>query len=80
MARGNPAMRAKRVTGPTPNTVLLTACKCETCSVKGCNEPPLRTSSKDGTILRECRTHVMYGAQVKQSQIVSRGWRPPWMP
>ena len=79
MARGNAVMKAKRTTGPSPNSVLLTKVKCERCSVKGCNEAPLRTTSKDGTILRECAHHVMHGTQAKVAAITSRGWRPPWM-
>ena len=77
--KGNAVMRAKRTTGPSPNSVLLMHVRCERCSVNGCNEPPLRSTSVDGTIKRECAAHVMRGAQVKQAEITSRGWRPPWM-
>jgi hypothetical protein len=78
MARGNPAMRAKRVTGPTPNTELLTRVKCETCDVKGCNERPLLTDGRGGTITRKCTTHVGYDPRAKQARIIDTGWKPPW--
>ncbi len=78
MARGNPAMRAKRVTGPTPNTELITRTRTERCDVKGCNERPLLTDGRGGTITRRCSAHVGYTGR-KQAAILSRGYRPAWM-
>jgi len=78
MARGNAVMKAKRTTGPSPQTVLITCVRMERCDVKGCNERPLITSTTDGTISRKCKTHI-HGVPQKQARIVSRGWRPPWM-
>ena len=79
MAQGNAVMRAKRTTGPTPNAELLTACKTATCSVKGCDNPPLRTIPTAGAVVRECAHHVLHGRTTKQAEIKSRGWTPPWM-
>jgi hypothetical protein len=51
--KGNPVMRAKRVTGPTPNTVLCLMFNAERCS---CGKPAVRTHTvpHQGTIVRKC--------------------------
>lgn len=50
--RGNPVMKAKRVHGPTPNTVLCTKVVLERCS---CGDPNVVVStSHGGTIVRKC--------------------------
>ena len=61
MAKGpNPAMRAKRVTGPSARTILLRAIACECCKVRGCTEPVLITRNPDGlTRDRACATHAV---------------------
>lgn len=75
--KGNPVMKAKRVTGPSPNTVLLTHVRCETCEM--CDAPPLRTRTVDGVrIERRCATHLL-GRKQKEGRILSKGWRPAWM-
>jgi len=74
--KGNAVMKAKRVTGPTPNTVLVIAVACETCD--HCASAPLRTSSVDGSIHRACVKHLN-GKGRKQAEILSTGWKPPWM-
>lgn len=79
MARGNAVMRAKRTTGPSPNTELLTRVKCETCDTRGCNNRPLRTDGRGGTIKRVCATCLGAPKAVKVAGIASRGWKPPWM-
>lgn len=80
MARGNPAMKAKRVTGPTPNTELLTRVRCETCDHKGCNEPPLVTDGRGGTIKRTCAAHVGVIQGHKVAAITpGKSWKPAWM-
>jgi hypothetical protein len=58
MARGNPAMRAKRVTGPSPNAELLQRVRCEHCDK--CSQAPLITSTRPGigTIVRRCSEHM----------------------
>lgn len=57
--RGNPVMKAKRTTGPSPNTALLTRCKCERCS---CGNPAAITRNvpRGGTIVRVhyCRSCI----------------------
>lgn len=80
--RGNPVMKAKRVTGPTPNTVLLTHVKCERCYVKGCEAPVVLVRNPNGTTQkRACLTHVD-GRSTRQRKIAAcsptGGWRPPW--
>jgi len=64
--KGNAVMKAKRVTGPTPNTVLCTAVALQRCSVKGCDNPPARTIPEPGNIVRTCAEHI--GAQRREYQ------------
>jgi hypothetical protein len=78
MARGNPAMKAKRVTGPTPNTVLRTVCASTTCSTKGCESTDLVvTNPQAGRVVRRCR--VCWKAAHGQRAAMGRSWRPAWM-
>lgn len=84
MARGNPVMKAKRVTGPSPDAVLKLKVKLERCSVKGCDNKPLRSTTTDGTIKRECAAHILTPEQRTAANGVSaitpgKGWRPAWM-
>ena len=57
--KGNPVMKAKRITGPMPNTELCLRVQLAQCSVKGCTEPPARTVATPGdTIVRRCIGHI----------------------
>lgn len=57
--KGNPVMKAKRVTGPTPHRVLLTHKALERCKVAGCQNEVLVTLNPDGvTKIRYCADHV----------------------
>lgn len=57
--KGNAVMKAKRVTGPMPNTELCLRVQLAQCSVKGCTEPPARTVATPGdTIIRRCIGHI----------------------
>lgn len=76
MARGNPVMKAKRVTGPTPNTVLLTACKTAKCSACGETGNVVRTIPTAGAVVRTCNKCLVAKRGIKQSAITHRGWRP----
>jgi len=49
--RGNPVMKAKRVHGPTPNTVLCTHVVLERCE---CGDPNVVSTSTGGLIVRKC--------------------------
>lgn len=51
--KGNPVMRAKRTTGPTPNTVLCQRVSSERCQ---CGKPATRTQTVPGvgSIVRHC--------------------------
>ena len=80
--RGNPVMRAKRTTGPTPNTVLTLQCKLERCGIAGCEERPLLTSTVagTGTIARRCAAHLgaadNHRDDVEQPGDKLVSWRP----
>jgi hypothetical protein len=57
--RGNPVMKSKRVTGPTPNQQLLTNVRLERCSVPGCeNEVMVTRNFSMDRKRRECIDHV----------------------
>lgn len=62
--KGNAVMKAKRTTGPTPNTELCIAVALQRCSVKGCDNPPARTLPVPGNIVRTCADHI--GADRKE--------------
>jgi hypothetical protein len=79
--RGNPAMKAKRVTGPTPNTVLCSRVAQERCYVKGCSDPVVLVRDVElHTVKRCCAKHVD-GLTTKQRTARSGGgsWKPPWL-
>lgn len=66
--RGNPVMKAKRVTGPTPNQQLLTNVRLERCSVPGCEREPILT--RNFTMdrkRRECIDHIDGSTEVVPS-------------
>lgn len=57
--RGNPVMKAKRVTGPTPNQQLILHVRQERCSVPGCeNEPIVTRNFSMDRKRRECIDHI----------------------
>lgn len=56
--KGNPVMRAKRVTGPTPNTELCTIVRLQRCSVAGCTNPPARTVPEPLNVQHRCIDHI----------------------
>ena len=61
--RGNAVMKAKRVTGPSAQSIMLTHIRLERCKVAGCKNPVVATLNPDGTTkIRACIDHV--GAQV----------------
>ena len=64
--RGNPVMKAKRVTGPTPNRVLRLHVAQERCLHAGCENPVLVTRNPDGvTRIRTCAEHVNQTTPIK---------------
>ena len=79
--RGNPVMKAKRVHGPTPNTVLRTRVRLEHCYVKGCTNDVVLVRVDDvATVQRCCREHLDGRAVVRPSAIVKGGgWMPDWL-
>lgn len=78
MARGNAVLRAKRVTGPSAQSLLITACRLERCSVKGCNNAPLRSTTVDGTIRRHCVMHLTDRRTAGRPVSTRASWTPPW--
>lgn len=57
--QGNPAMKAKRVTGPSAQTQLNLAMALMRCSVAGCtNEVILTRNLTDATTKRQCIDHI----------------------
>lgn len=65
--RGNPAMRSKRVTGPSAQSIMLTHIRLERCKVAGCKNPVVTTKNPDGlTKIRACIEHT--SAQVVKSE------------
>lgn len=79
MARGNAVMKAKRVTGPTPNAELLLACKTARCSKCGEQGTVLRTIPKPTGVVRVCGPCLVAKRDTKGSVIHSTGWKPSWM-
>ena len=71
--RGNPVMKAKRVTGPTPNTVLCMKVAQERCQ---CGNPvTLSHSSAGGGIVRRCMECIGGKAPVAPSrEILAEMW------
>jgi hypothetical protein len=77
--RGNPVMKAKRVTGPTPNTVLVNRVRLERCCVKGCDKPvAIVKVISTHKVKRACITHAqsLSGKQTRKYGTV--GFRPAW--
>jgi hypothetical protein len=59
MAQGNPAMKAKRVTGPSAQATMLLHMKLEHCHVKGCEARVLYTKNVTGVKkTRYCADHI----------------------
>ena len=76
--KGNPVMKATRVTGPTPNAVLMMVVRTTTCSTPGCGSTDLVvTDATAGSVKRKCRS-CWKAPRGKVAQ-VGRSWRPPWM-
>ena len=79
--RGNPVMKAKRVHGPTPNTVLVSRLRTERCYVKGCTNPVVLVRDVDlSSVKRCCRMHLD-GRKVTRPSVVTpgNGWTPEWL-
>ena len=57
--RGNAVMKAKRVTGPSAQRMLLLKVALERCNVKGCTERVLVTRNPTGVDnVRYCANHI----------------------
>ena len=56
--RGNRVMKAKRVTGPSANSIMNTRIAITTCSVRGCSNEPLLTDPRAGAVVRLCSDHI----------------------
>jgi len=57
--RGNAVMAAKRIHGPSANTIMHTYIALERCNVKGCKNPPKVTRNTTGIDKRRvCMSHV----------------------
>lgn len=62
--RGNSVMKAKRVTGPSAQSIMLTHMKLERCKIAGCKNPVAVTRNPDGvTRVRTCIEHVAQSTQ-----------------
>ena len=58
MARGNSVLKAKRITGPSAQTLLCTVVALERCSVRGCTEPTFLTDELSVAGRRHrCKAH-----------------------
>ena len=78
--RGNPVMKAKRVHGPTPNTVLCNRVRLEHCCVKGCQNPvAIVKVISTHEVKRACLPHAgaLSGKQTRKYGTV--GFMPAWM-
>ena len=76
--KGNPVMKAKRVTGPTPNAELILACKLARCSKCGEQGTVLRTIPNPTGVVRVCGPCLVGKGDTKASIITSKGWVPAW--
>jgi hypothetical protein len=56
--RGNRVMAAKRVHGPSANTILRMHVALEKCSVAGCLQTPILTKPDPIGKRRVCRDHI----------------------
>lgn len=67
MANGpNPAMRSKRVHGPSAHTIMHTHIRMERCNVAGCKNEVIATRNPNGlTKIRACIEHVGTGGKPK---------------
>lgn len=84
--RGNPVMKAKRVTGPTPNAVLCNRLKLERCYVKGCENPVTLVRDVElHSVKRCCSAHIdgLTATQRQRTGVMAGssgiGWSPPWI-
>lgn len=80
MARGNPAMKAKRVTGPSAQEQLRIVVANARCSAKGCTERPVITVLHSAVRTeRKCAAHA-WKEQVQEvatsKASAARSWHP----
>jgi hypothetical protein len=80
LAQGNPAMRAKRVTGASAQAIMLLHMKLERCSIEGCETPAVVTKNHTGVSkVRFCLDHVGTGKKASKepfdpTALLKFGW------